>query len=63
MNMKNWFKKDKESSETEKRIDARMESIRKKKESAEEIIALMKEFSVERRSVHLNFEGHERRNA
>lgn len=61
MNIKNWFKrKNKGPSESDKLHESRMESLRKKKEAADEIIEMMKE-PLEKRIYQFPLKGPERR--
>lgn len=58
-----WFKKKKKQAASEKAISDRVESIKKKMDSSDEIIEMMKNFDVERRVVNMAFEGPDRRHA
>lgn len=65
MNIRNWFKRktDKPIMEQDLLHAARMESLRKKTETSNEIIEMMKDFKVERRVVDITIDGPERRHA
>ncbi len=62
--LKRFFKKP-DHSEMSRLIDARMESSRKKQQTADEIIEMLdpKNFNLERRTLSLGYTGPERRHA
>lgn len=63
MDIKNWFKRktDKPPTEADLLHNARMESLRKKSQVADEIIKMMDGMASERRIVKIAFEGPEKR--
>lgn len=63
LRLRNWFKRktDKPPTEDDLLHGARMESLREKIKTSDEIIEMMKDFTIERRMLPLNFKGPDRR--